>query len=300
MTATLLAAKEQDSDLLHVLHAAVYPNASPEALGLIVSYCKAAGLDPLQKPLQIIQVADSHSGLPRWAVVPGIGLYRTIAARCGCAGIDEPEFGPDVTQSYGDQQVTFPSWCRVTVHRRLASGEIAHFTAREFWQENVALEGPAENALPNAMWSKRPHGQLAKCAEAQALRKAFPEIGSQPVAEELDGKAFGPAFPSLSRPPASSIHLPRARPDASVLPQGGPTSQELFTPAPPLPHPERPRRVAQNSAPATAGEIAYLRRKIDKIGLTITAAREQAALAPADNLDGLTGEEFARLQEALA
>jgi hypothetical protein len=29
---------------------------------------------------------------------------------------------------------------------------------------------------PNAMWRKRFHGQLAKCTEAQALRKAFPEI----------------------------------------------------------------------------------------------------------------------------
>ncbi|CAJ0997499.1 hypothetical protein SODG_005668 [Sodalis praecaptivus] len=44
--------------------------------------------------------------------------------------------------------------------------------------------------VPNAMWKKRPYGQIAKCAEAQALRKAWPEIGQQPTAEEMEGKTL--------------------------------------------------------------------------------------------------------------
>lgn len=40
------------------------------------------------------------------------------------------------------------------------------------------------------MWAKRIHGQLAKCTEAQALRKAWPEIGQEPSAEEMEGKHY--------------------------------------------------------------------------------------------------------------
>ena len=38
------------------------------------------------------------------------------------------------------------------------------------------------------MWAKRPYAQLAKCAQAQALRMAFPESCGQATAEEMAGK----------------------------------------------------------------------------------------------------------------
>jgi len=45
--------------------------------------------------------------------------------------------------------------------------------------------------MPNAMWKKRPYGQLSKCAEAQALRKAFPEaVPHEYTKEEMEGKFF--------------------------------------------------------------------------------------------------------------
>ena len=67
------------------------------------------------------------------------------------------------------------------------TGAIAEFSAVERWTENYATQ-KRDSLAPNAMWLKRPYGQIAKCAEAQALRKAWPEIGSEPTAEEMEGK----------------------------------------------------------------------------------------------------------------
>lgn len=180
-----------EAELLQVLQSSLYPGASPASIKMAIGYCKAAGLDPMQKPVHLVPMWDSKAGQMRDVVMPGVGLYRTQAARTGCAGISEPDFGPDKTETIGGVEVTFPTWCRVTVKRRQANGSVDEFTAREFWIENYAVKGGKEKSIaPNAMWMKRPYGQLAKCAEAQALRKAFPEVGSAPTAEEMEGKSF--------------------------------------------------------------------------------------------------------------
>jgi len=88
--------------------------------------------------------------------------------------------------------ITYPKWCKVTV-KKLVNNTIVEFTAKEYWLENYATKKDPntkkDTPTPNSMWQKRPYGQIAKCAEAQALRKAFHEIISQhPTAEEMEGK----------------------------------------------------------------------------------------------------------------
>lgn len=180
-----------EAELLPVLQSSLYPGAAVESIRMVLGYCKAAGLDPMLKPVHIVPMWSSAEGRMRDVVMPGIGMYRVQAARTGCAGITEPEFGPDLTEDIGGVSITFPAWCRVTAKRRLTTGEVVEFTAKEFWKENYAVKGGKEKSIaPNSMWQKRPYGQIAKCAEAQALRKAFPEIGAAPTAEELEGKSL--------------------------------------------------------------------------------------------------------------
>lgn len=182
----------QEAELISVLQNSLYPGASLPSIKMVVGYCKAAGLDPLQKPVHIVPMWDGKTKQMRDVVMPGVNLYRTQAARSGAlAGVSEPEFGADVTEAIGGVSITFPQWCRVTVKRRMPTGEIADFTAIERWKENYAVKGGAEKSIaPNSMWQRRPYAQIAKCAQAQALRVAFPELAGGYTADEMEGKTI--------------------------------------------------------------------------------------------------------------
>ena len=184
---TALAISE--TELMMVLRNSLYPGAADESIKMVLGYCKASGFDPMQKPVHIVPMWDSKTNTTRDVIMPGVNLYRTVAARSGCAGVSEPEFGDDKTDILGGVEITYPLWCKVTVKRRLETGDIVEFTAKEFWKENYAQKGGKERSIaPNAMWLRRPYAQIAKCAEAQALRKAFPEVGGAATADEMEGK----------------------------------------------------------------------------------------------------------------
>lgn len=194
--ATSTALTVQNEDLMRVMESSIYPGASREMIALVLSYCRVHGLDPLQKPVHIVRmkVKTGYDRTNRRAVeeyrevlMPGIADYRIKAARSGqYGGKSEPEFGP--VKNDKELGVSYPEWCRVTV-KRIVAGAARDFPAKEYWLENYANDGHSNK--PNYMWKKRPFGQIAKCAEAQALRMAFPELsGSQPTAEEMEGKEF--------------------------------------------------------------------------------------------------------------
>lgn len=203
ITASTLAEKGIDMATWSALKNSIYPGAKDESVMMALDYCRARQLDPLMKPVHIVPMSVKDTATnrneSRDVVMPGIGLYRIQADRSGdYAGAKEPEFGEDVVRQLNGVEMTFPQWCKYTVYKRMPSGEIVEFSAREYWIENYATGG-RDTTAPNAMWKKRPYGQLAKCAEAQALRKAWPEIGQQPTAEEMEGKAFDPGDSTPSR-----------------------------------------------------------------------------------------------------
>ena len=166
----------------------LYPGASPNSVLMVWDYCVARKLDPLKKPCHIVpmEVKKSGTNVFEWrdVVMPGIYEHRTTAQRTGqYLGHSKPEYGP--VEDYGG--VSAPLWCELAVYRwNEAARQRVDFPVRVYFSEVVATK---RDGTPNARWSRAPIQMLTKCAEAAALREAFPdEIGGEATAEEMDGQ----------------------------------------------------------------------------------------------------------------
>ena len=191
-----------DETLWNALTNTIYPGANENSILMAVDYCKSRKLDILLKPVHLVPMSVLNKETDKYefqdTVMPGIGLYRIQAERSGTyAGCEAPKYGPIITKNYeateNKKQVKFslefPEWCEYTVYKQLKDGPRVPYIVCEYWEENYATQSKWTDA-PNKMWRKRPRAQLAKCAESQALRKAWPEVGQQVTAEEMEGKDF--------------------------------------------------------------------------------------------------------------
>lgn len=173
----------------------VFPNAtSIDSVFLALSYCKARKLDPFKRNVHIVAIWNKQLGCMVDSIWPGIGELRTTAFRTGeYAGRGATAFGPDVNEKVGTKEMTFPVWAQVTLYRLIKGVRVEFCGPRVYWLETYATAKRGDDT-PNEMWADRPRGQIDKCAEAAALRAAFPEeIGGEYIPEEVQhNKGLGP------------------------------------------------------------------------------------------------------------
>jgi phage recombination protein Bet len=184
-----MPAEIQDRDLWQILTQMVFPTAKdPAVIALAFKYCQRRGLDVLKKPVNIVGIWNKALGRSVESIWPAITEIEITASRSKqWAGLDAPVFGPAEKRTFiGRTQisVSFPLWAERTVYRLIA-GERRAFTERVHWLESYGRDGGSD--VPNYMWAKRPHDQLAKVAKAAALRAAFPEESAGATAEEAEG-----------------------------------------------------------------------------------------------------------------
>ena len=162
-------------DKIELIKKTVAKGATDLELELFFHACKRTGLDPLMKQIYAIKRWDSKDKIEKMTFQTGIDGYRLIADRTGCyAGSSDAEY----TIGLND----LPVVAKVTV-TKLVSGIPCQFTSSARWAEYVQL---SKEGSPTTMWKKMPFLMLAKCAEALALRKAFPaELSGVYTHEEM-------------------------------------------------------------------------------------------------------------------
>lgn len=163
-----------DQSQLELLRRMLVPdNVTDDEFQLFVAVANHSGLDPMRRQIY----CQKRKG--KLVALTGIDGYRAIAARTGTyAGSDDAIFAESPVRTK-QLHPNAPGRATVTVYK-IVGGIRCPFTATARWDEYV----PPPDNNQDQMWRKMPHNQLAKCAEALALRKAFPEETSGVYVED--------------------------------------------------------------------------------------------------------------------
>ena len=168
-----------NEDQIKLVIQTVAKGATFPELQMFLYIAKKTGLDPLAKQIHFTKFKNKTGGADI-TIITGIDGYRSIASKTGKhAGTDDAMFDSEDNAK--------PKKATVIVYR-LVGGKKEPFTATARWDEYF----PAVEKK-QFMWKKMPYTMLGKCAEALALRKAFPnDLSDVFVEEEMDQAHVAP------------------------------------------------------------------------------------------------------------
>lgn len=199
---TAIATIEFTPQRIDLVKRLLCPDLTNDEMAVFIGLCKRTGLDPFAKQIYAIR----RKG--KMTIQTGIDGYRLIADRTEkYAGSDDAFFDDEMS----------PNKATVTVYK-IVGGQRCAFTASARWAEYYPGDASGQ------MWNKMPCTMLAKCAEALALRKAFPaELSGVYTGEEMEQ--------------AGEEDHPRHAPPQQQPPQ----QQKPASPPPPPAKPQTPK-----------------------------------------------------------
>lgn len=169
----------------------VAKDTNPDEFDLFMSVARMKGLDPFSKQISAIVFNKDKADKRSMSIITTIDGMRAIAARSGRyrPDEDEPNFAYDADLK--DPQTNPLGLVKATVRIYISDPTVAggwkHATGVAYWDEFAPIteewdwgEQRGQRVKTGRMkldgnWPKMGRVMLAKCAEAQALRKAFPE-----------------------------------------------------------------------------------------------------------------------------
>lgn len=164
--------KTWDDSQLAALRQLGVADATDGDLAVYLNYCQQTGMSPFAKQIYMIGRREKRGDtwIVKQTIQMGIDGFRIIAQRSQeYQGQEDAQWcGPDgVWKDVWTDTVNPPFAARVGVNRK---GFKKPLYAVALWSSYAVYY----NDVLSPMWKKHGPGQLAKCAEALAVRKAFP------------------------------------------------------------------------------------------------------------------------------
>lgn len=184
----MTALVEYTGNQLELIRRTVAKDTNAEEFEQFIHICKHTRLDPLRRQVFCFVFNKQKADKRQMVIVTSIGGYRTIASRTG-------NYRPGSTQTVFNEaavdKLTNPKgieYGEATVYQ-FAHGDWHAITERAYWEEFAPLvddwiEGDDGRRRPSGKpkldpkkegWHRMPRVMIEKCAEAKALRRAWPD-----------------------------------------------------------------------------------------------------------------------------
>jgi phage recombination protein Bet len=211
---TEVAQRSYSPAQLALIRRTVAKDTNQDEFDLFMEICKQHGLDPFKKHIFAQVYNKDKPDKRQMVVVISIDGYRAKAQRCGDYRPAEEETRFDLDPALKDQEINPAGLIRAVVKvfkfgpdrvwypvvgearwdefAPLDDAEFDWVDTGETWPDTgkpkkKRVAKSSKKTLKEGNWKSMPHVMLGKCAEAQALRRGWPDaLSGLYVQEEMD------------------------------------------------------------------------------------------------------------------